>query len=65
MYYTTTELAKKLHYKSRRTLVQALQNNESSKVKNEFLSNIWKTKVKFGKAHLFKKNEIDNLLKNL
>ena len=65
-YYTTNEAAKLkgLEYKTRRTLLQALNNNqEANKNKRDtFLSAIWDTSFKRKGKRYFKKDEIDRIL---
>jgi len=66
-HYTTIELAKLTIYKSRRTLLQALHNNQQKdekkgEKKDKFLSSIWDAKYKFGKSWVFKKSAIDEIL---
>ena len=64
MYYTTTELAKELKYKNRKSCLKALHENQSSerKKKNKTLSSVWNLKIRVGKRWLFKKDEIDRIL---
>lgn len=68
-YYTTNELAKLTPYKTRRTLLQALHNNQDQDrglkvgiVDGSYLTAIWNTRFKFGKNWLFKKDEINKIL---
>lgn len=68
-YYTTNELAKLTPYKTRRTLLQALQQNQNKNdgvregIVDKFnLTAIWNTRFKFGKNWLFRKDEIDLIL---
>ncbi len=61
MYYTTTELAKELKYKNRKSCLKALHENQKKK-KNKTLSAIWNCKIRVGKRWLFKKDEIDRIL---
>ena len=71
-YYTTDEVAKLTPYKSKRTLLQALHNNRKvmaqsypkiKELENTDLSQIWAARFKFGKRWLFRKDEIDQILK--
>jgi len=64
-YYTTIQLAELLPYKTRRTLLQALHNNQKKKVgdRDVFLNAIWSAKFRFGKNWVFEKNKINQLLK--
>ena len=63
-YYTTIELAELTLYKTRRTLLQALHNNQKkdSKDRDSFLSAIWAAKFRFGKSWVFEQSAIKKIL---
>lgn len=67
--YSTSELAKLTPYKTSRTLLQALHNNQDKSrglkvgIVNEFdLTAIWNARFKFGKKWYFRKDAIDLIL---
>lgn len=65
--YTTEQLAKLTIYRTRRTLLQALHNNQKKErtKRNLYLSSIWDTRFKFGKKWLFNKKAVNNILKEI
>lgn len=74
-YYTTHQLALLANYKSRRTLLQALHNNQKKRAEvkddkrkyqkwsNNFLSKLWNCRSKSGKVWGFEKVQANNVLR--
>ena len=65
MFYTTKELAGFLNYKYQKNFLQALHNNQKKEKdkRDIFFSEIWECRKRVGKSILFRKESIDNILK--
>lgn len=63
--YTTIQLAKLIEYASKMALLHALYNNQKAAKdkKDSLLSAIWEVSYKQKGKRLFKKDEIDRILK--
>ena len=63
LYYNTNDLADKLKYKGRETLLKALKENYKFNRGDSKLSAIWNNRKRIGKKFLFEKNIINQILK--
>lgn len=62
-YYSTDDLADKLKYKGRETLLKALKENYKFNRGDSKLSAIWNNRERIGRRFLFEKNIINQILK--
>lgn len=62
-YYNTDDLADKLKYKGRETLLKALKENFRFNRGDSKLSAIWHNRERIGRRFLFEKDIINQILK--
>lgn len=61
-YYNTDDLADKLKYKGRETLLKALKENQLFNRGDSKLSAIWNSRERIGRRFLFEKDVINKIL---